>query len=167
MSENLTNKRSFVHQANRKREEASDLAKKWRIVKLLKKHFEIIALGMVDEFYYCRDRSTNEFMIDRSLNETPEQQKHQMVSRYQINKIDLFIKTTLPHKIIEIDGLEHGLFDEITETQQTTDRNLNYGLGGFTEKDKTLIILTKNDMELNDEFLVQVLAEKLGVKRLR
>lgn len=167
MSDNLTNKRSYVHQANKNREESSDLGKKWRIVKLLKKHFEIIALGMVDEFFYCRDRSTNEFIIDRSLNETPEQQKHQMLARYQINKIDLFIKTTLPHRIIEIDGLEHGLFDQITETQQTTDRNLNYGLGGFTEKNKTLIILTKNDMELSDEFLVQVLADKVGVMRLK
>lgn len=118
---------------------------------------------MVDEFFFCRNRTTNAYMIERNLDETPDENKHQLLASYQINKMDLFIKNHVPQRIIEIDGLQHGLFDIITESQQTTDRNLNYNLGGFNEADKTLIVLTKVDMERDDEDFVQILAFKLGL----
>lgn len=163
MSENLTRKRSFIHKDNRNRTESYDLMRKWRIVRLLRQHFDLIALGMVDEFLYCRDKKTNEIVIERNIDVTEEETVVTMLYKYQINRIDLFIKNHVPQRIVEIDELYHGFYDELTTTQQTIDRNANYALGGFTEKDKTLIIITKRDIEREDAELIQILAEKLGV----
>jgi predicted MPP superfamily phosphohydrolase len=144
----------WMHYARKNRTEQVDLDDKNRIIQLLRKNFGLIALGLVDEYYYLRHKQTNQVIITQSFDLS------QKISEYQINKIDLFIKQAVPQRIIELDGGYHG-FDELTASRQTVSRNQNYELGGFSEAKKTLIILTENDLKQSDESLVEILRQKL------
>lgn len=156
MSDNITNKRSYIHEARKRMQNASDLDKKYRIVQILHKHFKLNALGLVDEFIYCRERETNKVTISRFITGID-------FNKYQINRIDLYISQRKVDVIIEIDGLSHGFFDEITQSQQTIDRDLNYSLGGYTKENKNYVKLTTKDLEEDDGILVTLLSKYLGV----
>lgn len=161
----ITNKRSFVHQANKNRSSSSDFDKKARVVGILRDSFGIHAIGIADEFYYFRDKNTNQVKID-TTNPKDVLTKEEMFRKYQVQRMDLYVKQRYPDIIIEIDGLEHGFFDEITESQQTTDRNLNYKLGGYTEEKKNYLKLTTEDLKEEDETLVTIIEYKLGLKAI-
>ena len=163
MTDNLTNKRAFVHQANKNRTEASDLMKKHRIVKLLHNRFGLNALGLVDEFYYFRDRITNQVKISRS-NPNDVSTIHELFSKYEVQRMDLYINSAPLGIIIEIDGLEHGFFDDITESEQTTDRNLNYKKGGYSKENKNYLLFTTKDLEEDDDSLVTLTKYTLGIR---
>jgi len=160
MNDNLTNKRAYIHQARKGMTQASDLDKKYRIVNLLHKHFKINALGMVDQYIYARNKESNQIII------TTFSEDSNLFMTHEVNSIDLFIKADVVQRIIEIDGLEHGFFDKITESKQTTDRNTNYKLGGYTEENKRLVVLTTEDMKKDDAALVETLESKLGLRAL-
>ena len=162
----INKNRSHIHRANKNRTEASDLGKKIRIAQLLKKEFGLNALGLVDEFIYFRNKATDASQIDR-FNPSDVKTKQELFAKYQVQKIDLYVKTKGWYGIIiEIDGFEHGFFDEITESEQTTDRNNNYRLGGYTEEKKSLVIITTEDLKLDDNSLAILLSLKLGMHRI-
>lgn len=159
MSHNITHKRSFVHAANKKRDSESDLMKKNRIKNILKKHFNLVALGLMGDFVYLRSKKTNEALVT-SMFET-DLTKEETFEQFQINKPDLFIKNHAPQRIIELDGEIHFLTWKGIE--QTGERNDNYSTGGFTEESHTLIILDSLDLAKTDEELVKTLSDKLDL----
>ena len=162
----INKNKSHIHRANKNRTEASDLGKKIRIAQLLKKEFGLNALGLVDEFIFFRNKATNASQINRH-NPSDVKNKEEMFAKYQVQKIDLFAKTKGWYGIIiEIDGFEHGFFDDITESEQTTSRNENYRLGGYTEENKNLVIITTEELKLDDNSLAILLSLKLGMHRI-
>lgn len=171
----ITNKRSYVWKDRKERPSQSDTGKKYRVIKILRDCFKLNALGLVDEFIYARNKETNQVIISRWFEQSEEatlkgidSNTHQrsLFHTHKVNRIDLFIPQANPQRIIEIDGLYHGFGDEITESQQTHDRNLNYRQGGFTEERKTLVILTDDDMKNDDLALKYILEAKLGIRSI-
>lgn len=162
---NITNKRAYIHKANQERDSASDFDKKWRVVRIFRDFFGLNALGLVDEFYYFRHKFDNKVIIDRGNPVGPETNIKMLFQTYEINKMDLFIKARWPDIIIEIDGLEHGFFDEMTESDQTHDRDLNYKKGKYSEENKNYLKLTTEDLKENDDSLATLISSKLGIRR--
>lgn len=157
---NITNKRSYVHAANKRRDSESDLMKKNRVKKLIKENFGLVALGLMGDIVYLRDRKTNEASVVSSF-ET-DLTKEETFQLFQVNKPDLFIKNHAPQRIIELDGEIHFLTWKGQE--QTADRNDNYSAGGFTEEEHTLVILDSIDLAKSDKELVETLSLKLNLK---
>ena len=83
---NLTNKRSFVHRANKRRTSESDIPDKFKVMAILKKHFGIITL------------------TDEAI-PTPS-------GHFDYRNPDLFDKQN--QAVYELDGEVHGWGDEIS-----------------------------------------------------
>lgn len=166
MSENLTGKKSWVHRANDNRITASDFDKKYRIVRILRDNFNMNALGLIDEFYYFRDKLTNEVKIDRG-NPQDVTNMQSLFRKYEIQKMDLYVKQRKPDVIVEVDGLEHGFFDEMTESQQTIDRNQNYAAGGYKKENKNFLLITTEDLKEDDNVLVTMIEYQLGIRAIQ
>lgn len=133
------------------------MPRKTRIMRLLKQNFGLIATGLIPNIY-LRDRKTNEVIITTQFD--TDLTKGEIYDKYQINVPDLVIKSK-PRRIIELDGSIHGLYDKLTESEQTSERNTNYKLGGFNQNDGTFVIITSEDEKLNDDDLSILLRKKL------
>lgn len=131
----------------------SDLDKKFRIINLLRDNLKLYAMT---DFVYLRDRKTDEVLIKADDEIQVIQATHE---KYQVNLPDLYVK--VQDIIIEIDGGKHGFNDDVTRNSQTNTRNDNYAVGGYTEENGKLIILTDSDLLLDDESLIGVLRGKL------
>jgi hypothetical protein len=85
---NLTNKRAFVHLANKNRDEESDIPDKFRVMKILRKHFKLPCL-------------TGEALEIPGKN----------YARYP----DIFVKNYDPQLAILLHGGWHGYGEEVKE----------------------------------------------------
>ena len=130
-------------------------------MKLLRKHFDIITIGLMGDIVYLRDKKTNEATVTTTF-ET-DLTKSEIFDQYQVNRPDLYVKQE-PRRIIELDGEIHVM--TMRGIEQTENRNDNYSEGNFTEESHTLVILDSLDLAKTDEMLIETLEKKLGAKRI-
>lgn len=151
---NPNRKRSFIHKANRKRRHESDIDRKARIADILRRRFGLPCIFSGGIF--LRDRKTNETMLDYHDVYIPNLGNPKLWENYEINLVDIWIKSADPQRIIELDGGKH-----VDLAEHDRKRNTNYAMGNFTVKDGTLIILDESQQDLPEDDLVPILEKKL------
>jgi len=149
----ITNKRRFVHEADKKREEEQDLMDKAKIARVLKGYF---GLSCIYHDLFIGIHKRHRYWM-RELTE-----KQLESNEFWPHKPDLIVTNSKQPMIIEIDGDYH--FNTKRGIKQTNDRNQHYELAGVK-----LVWLLRSEVQNTDTRLVSILTEKLerfGIKPL-
>ena len=143
--ENLTNKRSWVHRANRLREGEQDLDDKAKVARIMKGYFGLsciyhdLFIGIHKRHRYWMRELTKEQLDSND---------------YWPHKPDLIVTNHKFPMIIEIEGGVH-FFTE-RGIQQTNERNRHYESAGIR-----LIWLLKSEVQNTDTRLASIIGEHL------
>ncbi len=126
----FTKKQAFIHLAQRKQEGEKDIVDKFKIIKILREEFGLH--GLTDEV----------LIINEDCCHLP----------------DIFIKTTNPEIVIELDGELHGDGEPISKLARDAQRDEDYArvgvklviinkqqTGGY-QKEKVIRVLEKNGL---------------------
>lgn len=150
---NITNKRSFVHRANRNMDGEPDTMLKWKLMKVLRNKFGISS------------RTGPKIAIHRKYGYVKQQLTKEEVPQFYLHDPDVTSLKHNPPLIFEIDGDVHFLTKR--GIKQTNSRNEHYELAVFNGKHPRLIWITRAECELSDERLGLILYEKFrdhGIK---
>lgn len=148
---NLTNKHSFVHQANKNREGEQDLMDKAKIARVIRVYFGLsciyhdLFIGIHKKYHYWNENLTK---------------KELESDDFWPHKPDLIITNSKKRMIIEMDGDFH--FFTKRGIKQTSDRNIHYESAGIG-----LVELLRSEVQNTDTSLALILAERLekfGIK---
>lgn len=152
---NLTNKRRYVHEANRNRlpGEEPDLMLKWKLIQVLRSKFGIVA------------RTGPKIAIHRKYGFVKTRLRKDEIKDFYLHDPDVTALKESPPLICEIDGEVH-FFNE-RGRKRTNARNEHYDQARIYGKRPRLIWLTADEMKLPDERIASILQEKFsqqGVK---
>jgi len=150
---NYTNKLSYVHRAQRNAEGEPDIMRKWKLIKVLREKFNIVArtgpkLGIEKKFGYIHFDLARDELRDHYLHNP-----------------DVTALNHNPPLIFEIDGDVHFLKDKAIKA--TNDRNEHYEMAVHRGHKAKLIWVSDKEADLTDEMLALVLYQKFkdqGIK---
>jgi len=148
---NLTNKRRFVHEADKRREGEQDLMDKAKIARVMRGYFGLSCIYH-DLFIgiHKRDRYWLRDLTKAQLDSND----------FWPHKPDLIVTNYKRPLVIEIDGDVH--FFKYRGLRKTNERNQHYELAGIG-----LIWLLSSEVQNTDTRLVSILADRLeryGIK---
>jgi len=127
----ITGKKAWIHKARKEREGEVDIPEKFKLIKILRDHF-----GM--------SGTTDDVIVSPSGPLYP----------------DVLVKRHEPQIAFELDGLYHGLGDDITTSTGTYKRNSKYA-----EVDVKLVIINRAVTEYDDGLIIEAL-EAHGLERI-